>query len=175
MRESGFRGCRLVPALVALVLVLGAGQAGAADSVPEAGPGGPPACSVFARVAAPGGLGLDLWVQCNYSVSEFAVRLAGRRLIHVPVSPELVAPAPGDFMACRRSSPSLATCKGGLRSFARVHMRLTVDEGVCGRPRLRVAVSAFGGPECTGECSAIGFRTLTPGPPSRFWMGCGGR
>jgi hypothetical protein len=153
-------------------LAVGVAGALAAGSAPVAGPGGPPACSVVGRVAAPDGLGLDLWVQCDYRVSAITVKLANRRLTRLDESTELIGGGPSDSMSCRRSGRRRVDCAGQMPAFARLHARLTLDEGVCRNPRARLTVSAFGGLECTGECPAIAFRSLTPSPTNRLSTGC---
>jgi hypothetical protein len=126
-------------------------------------------------VAAPSGLGLDVWVQCNYHVDGLALKVTGRRFTFVPASAELFGSTPQETMTCRRGAPTRAGCEGLMKAFVRFHVRLTLNEGVCRRrPRLGLTLTALGGPECTGNCPAVGFRTITPGPPGRSWMGCGG-
>jgi hypothetical protein len=160
--------------VLAAFLGLFATQALGADSGSEGVPGGPPACSVLARPAPPNSLSVGLWVQCDYRVSELTVRSSDRRFTFVPRSAELLGASPEDSMACRRVGPRKADCDGRVPALARLHAVLKIDEGICAKPRLRLTVYAFGGPECTGNCSGIGFRTLTPSPTDRFTMGCGG-
>jgi hypothetical protein len=145
-----------------------------ADAESEGVPAGPPACSVLARPAPPNSLSVGLWVQCNYRVSELTVRSSDRRFTFVPRSAELLGASPEDSMSCRRLGPRNAHCDGRVRALARFHAVLRIDEGICAKPRLRLTVYAFGGPECTGNCPGIGFRTLTPSPTDRFTMGCSG-
>jgi hypothetical protein len=169
----GRRRWTVAPA-VALALSFCVPQALGAGSGPEAEPGGPPACSMLPRSAAPGGLRVDLWIQCNYHVREVMVKSDNRRLTSFSTSPELVGAGAGDTMSCRRKSPTRAECQGGLMALARIHAQLGVDEGICDTPRLRLSVYTFGGPTCEGLCPQVGFSNWTVNSTDRRSLGCHG-
>jgi hypothetical protein len=160
--------------VLAAFLGLFATQALGADAGSEGVPGGPPACSVLARSAPPSSLYVDLWVQCNYEVSELAVKSSNRRFTSFPRSGQLLGAAPEDSMACARRGPKAATCKGRVPTLARFHAVLMIDEGICKKPRLRLTVYTAGGPECTGNCPGLLFQNWTPSPTNNREMGCFG-
>jgi hypothetical protein len=163
---------RLAAVLTALALALCAAPAFAAE---EAVPAGPPACSVLIDHSS-GGAGkpglADLWVQCNYEVTEIAVSRANRKL--KKVTAELPGGRPTDSMSCRLSHARRIACKGSLAALARFHARIRVDEAVCNAPRMRLTVYAFGGPTCEGICPLVGFATRTTSATDGRTMGCFG-
>jgi hypothetical protein len=157
---------------LAVALTVGASQAIGAGQGPEAEPGGPPACSVVAANPPLGGVGVDLWVQCNYHVDDMTVTSSNRRLSAVTKSPELVGAGPEDTMACRMGRHRRAVCEGGLTSFARIHAQLGIDQPICDKPYLHLSVQTSGGPECTGNCPGIEFRSLATNAIGRGKTGC---
>lgn len=157
-----------------MVFGLFATQAPGADAGSEGLPGGPPACSVVARPAPPNGLYVDLWVQCNYRVTQILVKSPNRRFTFVPRSAELLGAGPEDSMSCRRHGRRGASCAGSVPALARFHAVLMVDEGICRKPRLRLTVHTEGGSKCTGNCPGLLFQNWTSSPTNGREMGCFG-
>jgi len=137
---------------------------------------GPKACSAVVENDSARPWRVDLWVQCNYQVSEIATKSANRKLRRVSSAPELFGTGPTDNLSCRLRSRAVE-CGGRLKPFARVHIRFNVSEYACNRPMMRLTVDAFGGETCEpGEnCSEIGFATRTPAAVGNIHGSCGGR
>jgi hypothetical protein len=157
-----------------MTLALGASQAFGAGGV-EAEPGGPPACSVVAESPQLGGVGIDFWLQCNYHVSRAVITSSNRRLSGVSRSPELVGAGPGDAMSCRTGRHRRIVCEGSLTAFARIHAQIGLEEPICARPHLRLSVVTTGGPQCTGNCPGIEFRSVAANAIGKGLLGCHGR
>ena len=176
MRQLIQRGHRrwLGAAGVAVALAFGASQAFGAGAAPEAEPGGPPACSVVAADPQFGGVGIDFWLQCNYHVSHVAITSSNRKLSGVSKAPELVGAGPEDAIACRMARQRRVVCGGGLTAFARIHAQLAIDEPICANPHLRLNVVTTGGPQCTGECPGIEFRSIATNATAGGKAGCVG-
>jgi hypothetical protein len=163
---------RLAAVLAGMAIALGASSALGTE---EALPGGPPACSVLVNHSSAHGGEVrlaDVWVQCNYEVTELTLAGANRRVKHVPRAPELVGARPADSMVCGLNRSGRARCSGRLEALARVHARLRVDEAICRSPRLRVSVHTFGGPPCEGICPEVGFSNRAVSATDKRSMGC---
>jgi hypothetical protein len=162
----------LVLAGIGLTLPLGVSQALGADPGLEAEPAGPPACSVVAANPQFGGVGIDFWLQCNYHVRRAVITSSNRRLFGVSRSPELVGAGPQDTMGCRMGRHRRVICEGGLTAFARIHAQIGLEEPICEKPYLHLSVETSGGPQCTGNCPGIEFRSLATNAIGSGKVGC---
>lgn len=173
-RVDGRRRALLMALAGAVVaLALGVSQGTAPASEIEGEPGGPPACSALVVPSQP--WGIDVWVQCNYEVSEISARSGNRKLRRLAGTPELLGARPTDAMACRLRSGTLS-CHGRAEPLARVHVRLNVDEAACNRPRMRLSVLTTGGPRCEpgANCAGVEFSNWTPAALGSGRGACGG-
>jgi hypothetical protein len=124
--------------------------------------GGPAACSAVltgpgdAAKSPPGAA--DLWVECNFRVTNLALR-ANRRLVAVAATPALYGPDPGDQLSCVRKRARRASCTGEVGDGVRVRVPM---RALC-KGALRVRVRASGGLDCdSGDaCPAIGLAAVT--------------
>ena len=136
---------------------------------------GPPACSALIEHSASAPGRADLWVQCNYEVSEIGAKSANRKLRKVAPAAELLGARPGDALTCGLKSGSLS-CRGRLQPLARAHIRLKVNDYACNKPLMRLSVYSFGGPRCDpGQiCAEAGFSNWTPAALAGFHRSCNG-
>ncbi len=154
---------RRAAALAALLATLAVG-APSALGAEEATTEGPLACSAVSTRQSPARpWRIDLWVQCNYEVSEISAMSRNRKLRWVGTTPELFGAGSSDGMTCRMTE-GIPTCRGQMKPFARIHIRLNVNDAACNRPVMRMTVDAFGGASCKPglDCVEIGSETLTP-------------
>ena len=156
-----------------MIVATAAGADAALIPMDEGVPGGPFACSVVDNSATPSGRGRNFWVQCNFELHELQVSGVRVRVRSLAPEQELVGARPTDSMACVLLD-KLIVCRGDLATFGRVRLRLGIDNAPCRAPGMRFAVTAFGGPECTGLCPAIGSSIWASSAPIGRAR-CGGR
>lgn len=165
---------RRAAALAALALLaLGASNAlGAEDTLL----GGPPACSAVIGHEASKPWRADLWVQCNYELTELTARSSNRKLRRASPTPSLFGARATDSLACRVRSGAVS-CTGALKPLARADIRLNIHEYACNKPVMRMSVTTSGGTGCEpGEnCAEGSFTSRTPAAIASIHGSCGGR
>lgn len=165
---------RRVLALTSLAALLALGASSALGA--EAGePAGPAACSALIGHETSKPWRVDLWVQCNYEVTELTAKSSNRKLLRVFATPTLFGARPTDSLSCRRKSGA-AVCVGGLKPLARADIRLNVHEYACNKPLMRMSITTSGGPGCEpGEnCAGYAIALRTPGALGDTHGPCGG-
>lgn len=158
---------------VLALLALGASSAfGAEDSLL----GGPPACSAVVAHKESAPWRADLWVQCNYEVSELSAKPANREVRRVFPAPALFGARPTDSFACHRRSRAVG-CAGRMKPLARADIRFNLDDYVCNQPPMRMTLTVFGGSGCEPgqNCPESAFTTRTPVALTGVHGSCGGR
>lgn len=160
-------------AIAAAALAVGAATAVGAE-VGE--PAGPAACSALIGHETSKPWRVDLWVQCNYEVTELTAKSPNRRLRRVFATPALFGARSTDSLSCRRKSGA-AVCTGRLQPLARADIRLNVDEYACNKPLMRLSITTTGGPTCEPgqNCTESAIVLRTPGALGDVNGPCGGR
>ena len=120
-----------------------------------------PGCTVQARVdrAAAGTRRVDLSVTCDYQVRSIEVRAKNRRFSWVGKAPTIAAGDALESASCHRRFRSGLICRGTLGAGTEIAIHSQIDRSACLRPQARFVVSVSGGPECSGVCPDIGYRS----------------
>jgi len=140
---------RWLVVLVAATAVAGMAIGGAtAQSAPSG-----PSCtaSTKAKKSDGGRYNVRYRVSCDFEETRSIDVRTNKRISRVQSEPKIVGGRTEDAASCKRSWARGAFCEGEVGAGATIVGALKVKSDPCGRRKLRVRISASGGPDCSAE------------------------